>query len=124
MAQSESEQLQSLKAKNKKLKELVEKKDYFHEQESNLMRKQIHEYRETVETQAMLIQELQRKISLSSKSVSHQSLPYPSQMQMQQQQHHLDNSNYAHYSNPNLLTDQENNQLMNNSNMMQMTLQR
>lgn len=49
MSQSQEQALSIQKIKYKKLKEEMEKKEYFSEQEKNLLKKQISEYQDTVE---------------------------------------------------------------------------
>lgn len=50
------------KYKNQKLKQEKEKQVYYHVKEKQILLKQIEEYKDTVGTQAALIQELQKKL--------------------------------------------------------------
>ena len=75
MSQSQEQALSIQKIKYKKLKEQTQKKDYFNEQEKNILKKQISEYQDTVEAQSQLIQELHRKIQYSQHNISCPSIP-------------------------------------------------
>lgn len=51
------------KMKNQQIKQQAQKREFYHQQERHILKKQVDEYRDTFQAQHNLIEELQRKLN-------------------------------------------------------------